>query len=271
MLLVCLISGALCRTVLGYTRAFCDALLASRLKCEATCNAHLRFVGVVLAVLNQPCRDVSVIFGVFMLEQAQRVLKDIFGYDSFRGRQGAIIERVASGGDALVLMPTGGGKSLCFQVPALLRDGLAVVVSPLIALMDDQVATLEELGVAAAALNSTLSAEQQRDLAARIKRGEVKMLYLAPERLVQPRMLAFLQGLNIALFAIDEAHCVSQWGHDFRREYLQLGQLAEMFPDVPRIALTATADKRTREEIVDSPALAERRALPVELRSTEHL
>jgi ATP-dependent DNA helicase RecQ len=185
-----------------------------------------------------------------MLEQAQRVLKDIFGYDSFRGRQGAIIERVASGGDALVLMPTGGGKSLCFQVPALLRDGLAVVVSPLIALMDDQVATLEELGVAAAALNSTLSAEQQRDLATRIKRGEVKMLYLAPERLVQPRMLSFLQGLNIALFAIDEAHCVSQWGHDFRPEYLQLGQLAEMFPDVPRIALTATADKRTREEIV---------------------
>ncbi len=185
-----------------------------------------------------------------MLEQAQRVLKDIFGYDSFRGRQGDIIERVASGGDALVLMPTGGGKSLCFQVPALLRDGLAVVVSPLIALMDDQVATLEELGVAAAALNSTLSAEQQRDLANRIKRGEVKMLYLAPERLVQPRMMAFLQSLDIALFAIDEAHCVSQWGHDFRPEYLQLGQLAEVFPNVPRIALTATADKRTREEIV---------------------
>ena len=185
-----------------------------------------------------------------MLEQAQRVLKDIFGYDSFRGRQGDIIERVAKGGDALVLMPTGGGKSLCFQVPALLRDGLAVVVSPLIALMDDQVATLEELGVAAAALNSTLSADQQRELANRIKRGEVKMLYLAPERLVQPRMMAFLQSLDIALFAIDEAHCVSQWGHDFRPEYLQLGQLAEMFPHVPRIALTATADKRTREEIV---------------------
>jgi ATP-dependent DNA helicase RecQ len=186
----------------------------------------------------------------FMLEQAQRVLKDIFGYDSFRGRQGAIIERVANGGDALVLMPTGGGKSLCFQVPGLLRDGLAVVVSPLIALMDDQVATLEELGVSAAALNSTLSAEQQRDLAARIRRGEIKMLYLAPERLVQPRMLEFLGQLQIALFAIDEAHCVSQWGHDFRPEYLQLGQLAEQFPDVPRIALTATADKRTREEIV---------------------
>ena len=186
-----------------------------------------------------------------MLEQAQRILKDVFGYDSFRGRQGAIIERVASGGDALVLMPTGGGKSLCFQVPALLRDGLAVVVSPLIALMDDQVATLEELGVAAVALNSTLEADQQRDIAERIRRGEIKMLYLAPERLVQPRMLAFLQQLQIALFAIDEAHCVSQWGHDFRPEYLQLGQLAEFFPDVPRIALTATADMRTREEIVN--------------------
>ncbi|MDF2487746.1 MAG: ATP-dependent helicase RecQ [Pseudomonas sp.] len=186
-----------------------------------------------------------------MLEQAQRVLKDVFGYDSFRGRQGAIIECVANGGDALVLMPTGGGKSLCFQVPGLLRPGLTVVVSPLIALMDDQVATLEELGVAAASLNSTLNNDQQRELAERLRRGEIKMLYLAPERLVQPRMLDFLRNLDIALFAIDEAHCVSQWGHDFRPEYLQLGQLAELFPHVPRIALTATADMRTREEIVN--------------------
>ncbi|PVZ20795.1 MULTISPECIES: DNA helicase RecQ [unclassified Pseudomonas] len=186
-----------------------------------------------------------------MHEQALRVLKDVFGYDSFRGRQGEIIERVAKGGDALVLMPTGGGKSLCYQVPGLLRTGLAVIVSPLIALMDDQVATLDELGVAAAALNSTLDAEQQRQLAVRLRQGEIKMLYLAPERLVQPRMLSFLQQLDIALFAIDEAHCVSQWGHDFRPEYLELGRLAELFPDVPRIALTATADKRTREEIVN--------------------
>ncbi|RMH84927.1 DNA helicase RecQ [Pseudomonas sp. AOB-7] len=185
-----------------------------------------------------------------MLDHAQRILKDVFGYDAFRGNQAAIIERVAGGGDALVLMPTGGGKSLCYQVPGLLRDGLAVIVSPLIALMDDQVATLDELGVAAVALNSTLSNDEQREIAERIRRGEIKMLYLAPERLVQPRMLSFLQGLEIALFAIDEAHCVSQWGHDFRPEYLQLGQLAELFPQVPRIALTATADKRTREEIV---------------------
>ena len=185
-----------------------------------------------------------------MLDHAMRILKDVFGYDAFRGNQAAIIERVAAGGDALVLMPTGGGKSLCYQVPALMREGLAVVVSPLIALMDDQVATLDELGVAAVALNSTLSGDEQREIADRIRRGQIKMLYLAPERLVQPRMLSFLQGLDIALFAIDEAHCVSQWGHDFRPEYLQLGQLAELFPQVPRIALTATADKRTREEIV---------------------
>ena len=185
-----------------------------------------------------------------MLDQAQRILKDVFGYDAFRGQQAAIIEQVAGGGDALVLMPTGGGKSLCYQVPALLREGVAVVVSPLIALMDDQVATLNELGVPAVALNSTLSLDEQREIADRLRRHEIKALYLAPERLVQPRMLAFLQRLPIALFAIDEAHCVSQWGHDFRPEYLQLGQLAELFPQVPRIALTATADRRTREEIV---------------------
>lgn len=186
-----------------------------------------------------------------MFDQALRILKDVFGYDAFRGNQARIIERVANGGDALVLMPTGGGKSLCYQVPALLREGLTVVVSPLIALMDDQVATLDELGVPAVALNSTLSPEAQRDIAARLERGEIKLLYLAPERLVQPRMLNFLQRLgNIALFAIDEAHCVSQWGHDFRPEYLQLGQLAEQFPDVPRIALTATADMRTRDEMI---------------------
>ena len=185
-----------------------------------------------------------------MLESAQRILKDVFGYDSFRGPQAEIIAQVAGGGDALVLMPTGGGKSLCFQVPALLRDGLTVVVSPLIALMEDQVATLDELGVPAVAINSMQTLDEQRLIAGRLRRGEIRLLYLAPERLVTPRMLSFLQGLKLALFAIDEAHCVSQWGHDFRPEYLQLGQLAELFPGVPRIALTATADQRTREEIV---------------------
>ena len=185
-----------------------------------------------------------------MYPQALHILKEIFGYDAFRGHQAAIIERLAQGGDALVLMPTGGGKSLCYQIPALLRDGLTVVVSPLIALMEDQVAALAEVGVSAVALNSTQSPEQQRIIADQLRRGEVKLLYLAPERLVQPRMLAFLQRLPVALFAIDEAHCVSQWGHDFRPEYLQLGQLAELFPQVPRVALTATADKRTREEII---------------------
>ena len=185
-----------------------------------------------------------------MSSPAHELLKRVFGYDAFRGNQQAIVEHVTAGNDALVLMPTGGGKSLCFQVPALLREGLTVVVSPLIALMEDQVATLDELGVPVAALNSSLSPEAQRDIAARLQRGEIKLLYLAPERLVQPRMLDFLQRLNVGLFAIDEAHCVSQWGHDFRPEYLQLGQLAELFPHVPRIALTATADMRTREEMI---------------------
>ncbi|WP_341706985.1 DNA helicase RecQ [Halopseudomonas sp.] len=184
-----------------------------------------------------------------MREQALQQLKNVFGYGEFRGQQADIIDQVACGGDALVLMPTGGGKSLCYQVPGLLRPGLTVVVSPLIALMDDQVATLNELGLNAAALNSTLDEDAQREVARQMRAGELDFLYLAPERLLKPRTLNFLQSLEIALFAIDEAHCVSQWGHDFRPEYLQLGQLAELFPGVPRMALTATADERTREEM----------------------
>lgn len=194
-----------------------------------------------------------------MLQQAQQILKEVFGYDAFRGQQAAIIERVAGGNDALVLMPTGGGKSLCYQIPGLLRQGVALVVSPLIALMEDQVATLNELGVAAVALNSTQTAQQQRQIADDLREGRIRFLYLAPERLLQPRMLAFLSRIPLAVVAIDEAHCVSQWGHDFRPEYLQLGQLAELFPQVPRIALTATADQRTREEISQRLGLQEAR------------
>jgi ATP-dependent DNA helicase RecQ len=178
------------------------------------------------------------------------LLNTLFGYPAFRGAQAEIIEHVAAGGDALVLMPTGGGKSLCYQIPALMREGCAVVVSPLIALMQDQVAALLEAGVKAAVLNSSLDAKT----AARTERdftdGKLDLLYVAPERLLTPRFLELLGRSKPALFAIDEAHCVSQWGHDFRPEYIQLSVLHERFPDVPRIALTATADELTRAEIV---------------------
>lgn len=181
---------------------------------------------------------------------AQRVLEETFGYKSFRLEQARIIETVISGGDALALMPTGGGKSLCYQIPALVRHGVGVVVSPLIALMQDQVAALEAAGVAAAFLNSSQTFAEMVDVERRLERGELKLLYVAPERLVQERTLERLSKIDIALFAIDEAHCVSQWGHDFRPEYRQLKILAERFASVPRIALTATADERTREEII---------------------
>jgi ATP-dependent DNA helicase RecQ len=185
-----------------------------------------------------------------MTASALSILQTIYGYPEFRGQQEAIIRQMAEGGDALVLMPTGGGKSLCFQIPALLREGCAVVVSPLIALMQDQVAALKELGIAAAFLNSSLdnaaAAQIERDFVA----GNLKLLYVAPERLLTPRFQGLLEQARIALFAIDEAHCVSQWGHDFRPEYLGLSALHERFPKVPRIALTATADAATRAEII---------------------
>ena len=185
-----------------------------------------------------------------MIKAAQQVLQHIFGYPSFRGPQQDVIETLLKGDDALVLMPTGGGKSLCYQVPALVLDGCGVVVSPLIALMQDQVTALEQLGVKAAYLNSTLNPVQVQNIEESLLRGELDLLYVAPERLKQPRTINLLHQSKLALFAIDEAHCVSQWGHDFRSDYLQLGMLHEMFPSVPRVALTATADERTRKEII---------------------
>jgi len=182
-------------------------------------------------------------------------LREVFGYPAFRGAQGEIVDHVAAGGDALVLMPTGGGKSLCYQLPSLLRAGTGIVVSPLIALMQDQVAALKQLGVSAAFLNSALDADAARAVERSLLAGELDLLYVAPERLTTPHCLDLLARAQIALFAIDEAHCVSQWGHDFRPEYLQLSLLHERFPQVPRIALTATADPQTRTEIVSRLAL----------------
>jgi ATP-dependent DNA helicase RecQ len=184
-----------------------------------------------------------------MSEPALHILNTIYGYPQFRGHQAAVIDTVSNGRDALVLMPTGGGKSLCYQIPSLLRAGVGIIVSPLIALMQDQVDNLTQLGVRAAFLNSSLDSQAQWEVEQQLLRGELDMLYIAPERLVLERTLQFLERCEIALFAIDEAHCVSQWGHDFRKDYLGLGMLAERFPRVPRIALTATADTRTREEI----------------------
>ena len=188
-------------------------------------------------------------------DSSQRILREVFGYERFRGHQAAIIEAVLAGRDALVLMPTGGGKSLCYQVPALIRDGAGLVVSPLIALMQDQVRALDALGIEAAFLNSSLGPREQADVIRRLERGEIQLLYVAPERLVQPQTQALLAGIPIALIAIDEAHCVSQWGHDFRPDYLALDKLAELFPGVPRLALTATATPIVRDEIVERLAL----------------
>lgn len=184
------------------------------------------------------------------VDQALHLLQTVFGYPAFRSQQGQIVEHVVNGGDALVLMPTGGGKSLCYQIPALLRHGVGIVVSPLIALMQDQVDALAEVGVRAAFLNSTQSFDEILAVEKRMREGELDLVYIAPERLLTQRCLELLQVTPIALFAIDEAHCVSQWGHDFRPEYIRLSVLHERFPQVPRIALTATADQQTRDEII---------------------
>jgi len=190
-----------------------------------------------------------------MLDSPQTVLERVFGYTKFRGQQQAIIEHTLAGHDSLVLMPTGGGKSLCFQIPGILRAGVAVVVSPLIALMQDQVESLVQAGVRAAFLNSTLSFEESLDIERALENDALDLLYVAPERLLSPRTLELLHRIPISLFAIDEAHCVSQWGHDFRPEYRQLSMLHEQFEKVPRIALTATADEPTRNEIVEHLSL----------------
>lgn len=182
--------------------------------------------------------------------QALSLLKSVWGYGQFRGVQAEIVRAAAAGESALVLMPTGGGKSLCYQVPSLLRPGVGVVVSPLIALMKDQVDALRENGVRAAFLNSTLSLSGVREVEAALTAGQLDLLYVAPERLLMPRMLELLERADIALFAVDEAHCVSQWGHDFRPEYQGLGVLPQRFPTIPRLALTATADERTRADII---------------------
>lgn len=185
-----------------------------------------------------------------MATQPLEVLKSVFGYDRFREPQADVIAELLAGGDALVLMPTGGGKSLCYQIPALLRPGVGIVISPLIALMQDQVSALTQLGIRAAFLNSTLSFDGARAIEQQLLSGELDLLYIAPERLTNARTLDLFGQIQIALFAIDEAHCVSQWGHDFRADYLQLSLLHERFPTVPRIALTATADAKTRDEII---------------------
>lgn len=195
-----------------------------------------------------------------MNSDALNILQHTFGYEAFRDPQDRIIDTLINGNDALVLMPTGGGKSLCYQIPSLVRDGVGVIISPLIALMEDQVNALHKLDLRAGFLNSTLSFEDLRETENALRNGELDMLYVAPERLIQDRTLELLQQCDIALFAIDEAHCVSQWGHDFRSDYLRLDILASIFPNIPRIALTATADERTRGDILDR----------LQLRNAEH-
>lgn len=186
---------------------------------------------------------------------SQQILKQIFGYSEFRGHQDQIINHVIQGGDGLVLMPTGSGKSLCYQIPSLMRPGVGVVISPLIALMQNQVSALKQLGVRAEFLNSTLSYQDVRRVESDVRSQSIDLLYVAPERLLTERCLELLEKTRIALFAIDEAHCVSQWGHDFRPEYIQLSILHERFPSVPRLALTATADDITQKEIIDKLVL----------------
>ena len=192
-----------------------------------------------------------------MNNKALEVLKTVFGYPDFRGQQQAIIEHVLNNSSGLVLMPTGGGKSLCYQIPAIVKEGLTIVISPLIALMQDQVSALHQLGVRAAFLNSTLSAQQTNLIEQQMLHQQLDLVYIAPERVISERCFNLLRQCHLNLFAIDEAHCVSQWGHDFRTDYLQLSLLQQYFPTIPRLALTATADQKTRAEIIQRLALPE--------------
>ena len=182
---------------------------------------------------------------------AHQILKTVFGYDNFRFQQEEIVAHLIDGGDALVLMPTGGGKSLCYQIPSIVRPGVGIVISPLIALMQDQVDAMKLVGVRAAFLNSTQTSESVRNIEQALYNNELDLLYISPERLTMPAMLNLIESLSVSLFAIDEAHCVSQWGHDFRPDYVRLSILHERFPNIPRIALTATADSTTQREIIE--------------------
>jgi ATP-dependent DNA helicase RecQ len=195
-----------------------------------------------------------------MPQTALEILNNLYGYKSFRGDQAEIIDHVSAGNNALVLMPTGGGKSLCYQIPSLLLEGVGIIISPLIALMQDQVDAMQQLGVRAAFLNSSLDHRQQASIEQQLLSGALDLLYIAPERLFQNYTLDLLGRCKLALFAIDEAHCVSQWGHDFRSDYLSLSLLQERFPSIPRIALTATADLRTRQEIIQRLSLTDANA-----------
>ena len=208
-----------------------------------------------------------------MKDSIHDTLRDVFGYQGFRGHQQAVIEATMDGRDTLVVMPTGGGKSLCYQIPALLRSGTGLVVSPLIALMQDQVAALHELGIEAEFLNSSQTPQQQRDVIERLRQGKLSLLYVAPERLVGEGTRTLLRNAQLALIAVDEAHCVSQWGHDFRQDYLSLNELGDLFPGVPRMALTATATDKTRDEIVERLELtaAERYIAPFDRPNIRYL
>ena len=197
------------------------------------------------------------------LARAQQVLEDTFGYREFRDGQAEVIAQLIDGADALVLLPTGGGKSLCYQIPAMVRDGTGIVVSPLISLMQDQVEQLREAGVKAAYINSSLDPETLHSTTQGLKDGEYDMVYVSPERLLQPYFLNMLASLPIALFAVDEAHCVSHWGHDFRQDYRGLGLLKQRFPNVPLIGLTATADTTTQQDILIQLGLIEASTDPI--------